>query len=135
MNYTEAAIAYKKQWLDGKYANSNQECVFPYNLFYIDDTFVSINVSVEDCVCQMTDDVRVNKYINKIKENIDLGPAWVLYGKRLREGEVIPFWHKKLYVLEGNHRVVSRKKLGIKETEAIIPLSNYTVYTRDINGY
>ncbi len=127
MNFETASNVFKKQWRF-KETSCETQCVFPYNKNYINDEFIKIGVPLEDCLLQQTDKELVNKYTNEMLNGSNFSPSWVIYGKRLKNGEVIPFWHKKLYVLDGNHRLMSNKECGNTNVEVIIPLSNYKLY-------
>jgi hypothetical protein len=124
MDYIEAKRLFEKQWVKKK----NQYCVFPYNKNYIDDEFIEVTVPIEDCKTQAIQSELVNKYINTLSKGVKFGPSWVIYGKRLKNGDVIPFWHKKLYVLDGNHRITSKLICGATMVNVIIPRSNYKLY-------
>lgn len=131
MTYDEAAKLYKERWLLGKKHGDGQ---FPYDIRYEDDHFIQVTVPCVVCKTQETDVARVNKYINELIEGVDLGASWVAYGKRLKNGDVIPFQHRRLFVLDGNHRIEAKIAIGKYYTEVFIPKSNYDLYLREAHG-
>lgn len=132
MNYNEAAAMFEAQWQKRK--DTLSECVFPYDKRYKDDEFVHVIVPCITCKLQATDTDRVNKYIDAMLLNDDFGPGWVAYGKRLSDGTVVPFEHKRLFVHDGNHRIAARQVMGKFYTEVVMPASNYDLYMREYNG-
>jgi len=69
--------------------------------------------------------------MQQIKEGNDLGPSWVAYGKKLKDGYISPFWHMKFYVLDGNHRAKAKELLGYTTIDAVIPKSHLERYRED----
>jgi len=133
MNYNTAQEKHKEQWLLGGHIDSVDDYVFPYNFLYEDDEFIEVEIQIKNCETQNVSASLVDKYIALERDGTNLGPSWVIFGKKLQNGDVSPFWHNKCYVVDGNHRVVAKNKQGIKTIDVIIPESNYIEYKRKYN--
>jgi len=134
MNYDLASVIHEQQWRRGRQKNTGAEYVFPYNYLYKDDEFLNVMILINTCETQEIDPVLVDTYVNLQRNNINLGPIWVTFGKKLQNGTVNPFWHEKCYVVDGNHRVNAAIKLGETYVNAIIPESDYMEYKRKYNN-
>ena len=128
MDYEQASTLFKERWHKGKAIG---KCRFPYDFRYEGDTFILITVPIVTCRLEEVNTATVNKYIDQIVGGVQLDPGWVVYGKRLRNGEVTPFHYRRLRVLDGNHRISARQAIGQFYTQVYIPASNYNLYKRD----
>lgn len=133
MDYSSAQIRHKEQWLLGRKGDMEDEYVFPYNNNFESQEFIEAIIPIEHCVLQDTDTDLVRKYHTMLQEGHDLGPSWVAYGKVLRDGMIVPFWHKKFYVLDGNHRIQAKKNMQ-QTTSVIVPKTCYELYVRNQHG-
>ena len=131
MTYAEAADAFEKQWRKGHSATPASDCVFPYDIRYADDVFIETFVPIIACKLVTVDNGRVNKYIDIMLSGDNFGPAWVAYGKRLKDGTVTRFEHGKLFVHDGNHRITARHALACFYTLVVMPMSNYQLFMRE----
>lgn len=131
MTYEQTSIAYQNQWRLGRTAAPDKNGVFPYDIRYCDDTFVTTHVPIVACLLQEVEHERVNKYIDAMASGDNFGPAWVSYGKRLKDGSFTKHEHGRLFVHDGNHRVAARRALDCFYTTVVMPMSNYEQFMRD----
>lgn len=132
MNFTEARKLHKHQYFGGKNRDmSLEDYEFPYNFLYEEETFIEKKIPIEMLEMQYVDSKRVDKY-----KKIDIekmGPSWLLFGKKLKDGTISRFWHLKFYVIDGNHRAKAQHELGRLTIPAIMPKSHYDLYIEVIN--
>lgn len=131
MEYETAFEEFEKQWSPWECGvGSGVHCTFPYNVLHNDEQFVSVMVPYEMCRMDVVLQPTVDKYAYDISHGDKLGPSWGIFGKKLQDGTVVPFWHNKIYILDGNHRMAARIKLKHEMVEVIMPLSSYELYER-----
>jgi len=130
MNYEEAKNLHKKEWYKG--LNNEQEKVyeFPYNHLHNDDTFIIVNIMLDEIKLQEVLSYKVNNYKYMLEQGTLLSYPWLSYGKRMQNGDVSPNWHNMFYAVDGNHRITAMKELKMKTGKVIIPKSHYELYER-----
>ena len=127
MDYDTALTLHKKQWVN----HHNFEYTFPYNHLYKNDKFMVVDIEISSCVTQELDEHRVTKYVKVLENGGELGPSWIMMGKKLANGTVKKFWHLKNYVVDGNHRMVAKKRFGLTKCKVIVPQSHYDQIMRN----
>lgn len=134
MDYVAASKRFEKQWSPWECgAESAVTCTFPYNILHKDEQFVSVIVPYKMCRMDVVLQPTVDKYAYDMSRGDELGPSWGIFGKKLQDGTVVPFWHNKIYILDGNHRMAARIKLNQEMVEVIMPQSSYDLYVRNYN--
>ena len=97
---------------------------------YEDDLFLEITITTDDLYTQRVNANFVDKYMDLITKNIIRDPIWISCGKKLRDGTIVPHWHRKYFVLDGNHRTEAYKKMNFEEVVTYIPKSHYEYLLR-----
>ena len=118
MTYDEALRFHESQW------NGTGPYDFPYNILYRNDMFVTTTVNYSNCRLQNTDEEKVSKDLELYQEGKYLGPSWILTGKRLKTGVIVPFWDLKFYVVDGNHRMEAQHRNNMNVINVMLPRSN-----------
>jgi uncharacterized ParB-like nuclease family protein len=66
----------------------------------------------------------VQEYMSMINEGVEFEPIWVQMGKRMKDGKINIFQHKKILAVDGNHRLHAYKRLGHTHINAVAPNSH-----------
>ena len=133
MFFEEAIRLHKIHYYEGKNKFKKEiEYVFPYNFLHETDLFIEVEVSLDILETQDTDSERVDKYIEIMKKK-DMESIWISYGKKLKDGSVIRYWHSRFYVVDGNHRTAAARFLKRGKIKAIVPESHYDCFVRFVN--
>jgi hypothetical protein len=138
-NFLEANKLYFEQFYGGRKAHRKElerdYYGFPFGHDYWHDKFVEVEIPISLVNIRLRAEELVDQYADSINEGDKLPPIWVSIGRKLKNGDIILFWNRKIKTLDGFHRTAAHKKLGIKMIKAIMPLSHYKLFnTLEVRG-
>ena len=115
LSINDVTVLHWRQWKNKqeKFNYTDNQYIFPYGSEYDDCKFMICDVNIDICDCVNVNDRLVNKYVKMIAEHDYLG---MYYGK-VENG--------KLCILQGNHCISAKKRIGIKKVNVLIPQDDF----------
>lgn len=132
IEFKDIVDLYRKDFSSGRNNGKNPIRNNPFGKRYENEKFVLTKINPFKIKAIPRYKYLIEKYKEDFK-NKKIPPIWVLFGKKMRNGDFYPFWDKMFQVKEGNHRSKVAKLLKLKEIDVYMPISHYN-YIKDNCG-